>query len=313
MGHIQLEKPMNPRRFDPFGLLETAVRQARITPILAALAALALPVHAATSDFTSSYKGGSSSCGTTYQIKGKEPADTATHPVFIYMVGTSDTYDNAQGMAAVQGMADRGYVAATIEYPNAAMGYCNTLTARSKCIFDQSSAQSAVAALCARGQADCSKGIVVGGFSQGALLGILSRNYDTRVEAVYATGAHKNYIIYNVNACVGNGNRALPSSRLRVINGENDLYGGGTQSAVRASSVAVSGYQCSGTSCLQADGSGWRLVLKSEVQDGSADHCYLRAKGCLSNQNNLDAGWLTGPAAWTLNANLDWLTQFTAH
>jgi len=304
---------MNTRRFDPLCQLIPAVRQAALLPILAAFAACALPAHAATSDFTASYKGGSSSCGTTYQIKGKEPADTTTHPVFIYMVGTSDSYDNAQAMAAVQGMVDRGYVAATIEYPNSAMGYCNTLTARSKCIFDQSSAQSAVAALCSRGQADCSKGIVVGGFSQGALLGILSRNFDSRVEAVFAAGAHKNYIIYNVNACVGNGNRALPSSRLRVINGENDLYGGGTQSAVRTSSVAVSGYQCTGTSCLQADGSGWRMVLKSEVQDGSADHCYLRANGCLSNQNKLDAGWLTGTAAWTLNANLDWLTQFTAH
>lgn len=286
---------------------------AAITPLITALLALSLPVHAATSDFTGSYKGGSTSCNTTYQIKGKEPADTSRHPVFIYMVGTSDTYDNAQAMAAVQGMADRGYVAATIQYANSAMGYCNTLSTRSKCIFDQSSAQSAVAALCSRDQADCSKGIVVGGFSQGALLGILSKNFDSRVEAVYASGAHKNYIIYNVNACVGNGKRVLPQDRLRVINGENDIYGGGTQSTVRASSVAVSGYSCTGTSCLQPDGSGWRMVLKSEVQDGSADHCYFRAKGCLSNQNSLDSGWQTGNAAWTLNTNLDWLTQFTAH
>lgn len=286
---------------------------AAITPLVAALLALSLPARAATADFTSTYKGGSSSCNTTYQIKGKEPADSSRHPVFIYMVGTSDTYDNAQAMAAVQGMADRGYVAATIQYANSAMGYCNTLNTRSKCIFDQASAQSAVAALCSRDQADCSKGIVVGGFSQGALLGILSKNHDSRVEAVYASGAHKNYIIYNVNACVGNGNRTLPQTRLRVINGENDIYGGGSQSTVRASSVAVSGYTCTGTTCLQPDGSGWRMVLKSEVQDGSADHCYFRAKGCLSNQNNLDTGWQTGSTAWTLNANLDWLTQFTAH
>ncbi|WP_152606349.1 hypothetical protein [Aquabacterium sp. NJ1] len=294
------------------GPLTKLVRLATITPLLAAILALALPAHAATSDFTASYKGGSSSCGTTYQIKGKEPADQNKHPVFIYMVGTSDTYDNAQAMTAVQGMADRGYVAATIEYPNAAMGFCNTLTARSKCIFDQSSAQSAVAALCSREHADCGKGMVVGGFSQGALLSILAKNFDNRVEAVYATGAHKNYIIYNVNACVGNGKRVLPSSRLRVVNGENDLYGGGTQAGVRSSSEALTGYQCNGTSCLQGNGSGWRMVLKSEVQDGSADHCYIRANSCLSNQNNLDPGWATGTAEWTLNGNLDWLTQFTA-
>jgi len=116
--------------------------------------------------FTATYKGGSSSCGTTYSIQGKEPSTPGSYPVFIYLVGTSETYNNAQATAAVDYMSSHGYVAATVQYASATFGDCTALTARSKCIFDATSASSAVAALCARADAACSKGIVVAGFSQ---------------------------------------------------------------------------------------------------------------------------------------------------
>ena len=298
--------------FKPLRGIASCLRQASSTAIVVGAAMLTMPVFAANSDFTASYKGGTTSCGTTYQIKGVEPVGASKKPVFIYMVGTNEKYDNASAMAAIQGMANRGYVAATVEYASAAMGPCTSLTTKSKCVFDKSSAQSAVSVICSRSSADCSKGIVVGGFSQGSLLAILSKNYDSRVQAVYGMGTHKNYIIFNPTSCAANGNRVLPQDRLRVINGENDFYGGGTQNSVRSSSQVMTGYQCSGTSCLQPDGSGWRMVLKSEVQDGSADHCYMRAAGCLASENNLDVGWISGADEWELNANLDWLSKFTA-
>ena len=117
--------------------------------------------------FTATYKGGSSTCGTNYSIQGKEPSSLGTYPVFVYMVGTSESYTNASALAAVDEMAGRGYVAATVQYASSTFGSCSTLTARSKCIFDSTSSTSAVAALCSRAKADCSKGIVVAGFSQG--------------------------------------------------------------------------------------------------------------------------------------------------
>ncbi|HLM45862.1 MAG TPA: hypothetical protein VK458_18480, partial [Myxococcaceae bacterium] len=82
--------------------------------------------------FTTTYKGGSGTCGTTYNIQGKEPSSTLKYPVFIYMVGTSETYNNASALAAVDEMAGRGFVAATVQYPNSTFGACSTLTARAK-------------------------------------------------------------------------------------------------------------------------------------------------------------------------------------
>lgn len=276
-------------------------------------AMFSLVATAANLNFTSSYKGGTTSCGTKYNIKGMEPISTGKKPVFIFMAGTNETYDNATAMAAVKGMADRGYVAATVEYASALFGRCSALQTKAKCVFDKSSAQSAVAAICSRLTADCSKGIVVGGFSQGALLAIMGKNFDGRVQAAYGMGAHKSYAgLFDTSTCVGDGTRTLPSTRLRIVNGEGDFYGGGTQTSVRDSSQVVTGYKCSGNNCLQPEGNGWRMVLDSEVADGSADHCYTRASGCLGSQNELDAGWATGGNDWQLKANLDWLTKFTA-
>src|SRR5690348_2984607 len=133
----------------------------------------AFAARAATTSFTATYTGqgsGASTCGTTFSISGQEPSTTGTHPVFVYMVGTSETYTNASATAAVTGMANRGYVAATVQYDSGSFGNCAQISGKAQCIFDASSATSAVRVLCARAKADCSKGIVVGGFSQGSVI-----------------------------------------------------------------------------------------------------------------------------------------------
>lgn len=262
--------------------------------------------------FTATYKGGSSSCGTTYSIQGKEPSSTSRYPVFIYMVGTSETYNNASALAAVNEMAGRGYVAATVQYASSSFGSCSTLTARSKCIFDASSASSAVAALCSRPTADCSKGIVVAGFSQGSILAILAKNYDSRVQAAYGLGAGVQYSFYDLRACVANGKRTLTSDRLRAVNGEADSFMGGTESSVRGQLQELTGRGCTSTSCFASNGSGWYIVKHAEASDGNADHCYMRATGgCSGSQNSLDQKWLNGTYDWSADTNLQWLTGFT--
>ncbi len=262
--------------------------------------------------FTASYRGGSSSCGTAYSIQGKEPSSTSRFPVFIYMVGTSETYNNASALAAVEEMAGRGYVAATVQYPNSSFGDCTTLSARSKCIFDATSASSAVAALCSRPTADCSKGIVVAGFSQGSILAILAKNYDTRVQAAYGLGAGVQYSFYDLRACVASGKRALSSSRLRAVNGEADGFMGGSESSVRAQLQELTGRSCTSSSCLASDGSGWYIVKHAEVSDGNAEHCYMRATGgCNGSQSSLDQKWLNGTYNWSVDPNMQWLAGFT--
>ncbi len=271
-------------------------------------------VWAATTSFTATYKGQGSSgtCGTTYNISGQEPSVAGHYPVFLYMVGTTESYTNASATAAVTGMANRGYVAATIQYNSGSFGNCSAISAKAACIFKPSSATSAVSVLCSRANADCTKGIVVAGFSQGSIIADLAKNYDTRVQAAYGMGDGVTYSFYNLTSCVGNGNRTLTSDHLRVANGESDSFGTGNISQLQS----LTGFNCGSTaySCLQSNGSGWYRVRNNQVQDGTADHCYMRASGgCTGSQNSLDAGWQNGTDLWELNANLDWLSGFTQH
>ena len=272
-----------------------------------------------TTSFTATYTGqgnGATTCNTSFNISGQEPTTTGTFPVFVYMVGTSETFTNASATAAVAGMASRGFVAATVAYNSGTFGNCSAISGKARCIFNPSSTTSAISTLCARAKADCSKGIVVGGFSQGAVIATLAKNFNAGVQAAYGLGDGVIYSIFNLTSCMGNGNRTLASDHLRVVDGEKDQFIGPTASNVRSQFLTLTGLSC-GTSaftCLQSNGSGWIIVQNAQVGDASADHCYMRQTGdCSGSANSLDVGWQTGADVWELNANLDWLTGFTAH
>ena len=282
---------------------------------VAVLLSIATALAGQTVDFAAAYRGGSSSCSTTYSIKGVEPSMPGRYPVFFYMVGTSEAYDNASAMAAIRNMAGRGYVAATVQYPNGTFGGCSTLGSRAKCIFNGASASSAVATICSRANADCSKGIAVAGFSQGSVLAILAKNYEARVRAAYGLGAGVQYSFYDLRACVADGKRTLTSDRLRAVNGEVDGFTGSSPSGVRSQLQQLTGLTCTtaSTSCFRANNSGWYMVSGFETDDGTADHCYMRVGGCgNNNQNMLDTAWRS-TFLWSLDTNLQWLTGFTEH
>jgi hypothetical protein len=272
---------------------------------------------AAQTNFASAYNGAGTSggsCSMSYSIAGVEPSGTGPYPVFIYLVGTNEAYNNAAAMAAVNAMAGKGYVAATVDYAESQFGTCSVLSGKSSCVFNPNSTLSAVSQLCSRAKADCSKGIVVGGFSQGSILALLAKNYDARVQAAYGIGMSNAYSVYDLSTCVSNGKRSLPSDRLRAVDGERDNFAGGTQSAVQSSLQNVTGLACAAgsTACMNPNNSGWIIVKNSQVGDGSADHCYMRASGdCLGSQNSLDGNWNNGTANWSKDANLQWLTNFT--
>jgi hypothetical protein len=119
---------------------------------------------------------------------------------------------------------------------------------------------------------------------------------------------------YDLSSCVSNGNRTLASDRLRAVDGERDNFAGGTQSTVQNALQNVTGLKCAAGSsaCMNGNGSGWIIVKNSQVADGSADHCYMRASGdCFGSQNSLDGNWNNGTANWSKDANLQWLTNFT--
>lgn len=269
----------------------------------------------ATSAFSDSYAGagGVGTCDTHYAITGVMPDTGTAHPVFVYLVGTSEAHDNAQALAAITRMAQSGFVAASVQYRSEVFGTCAEIARKAACIFKPSASDSAISKLCARG--DCDKGIVVGGFSQGAIAAILARNTDKRVKAVYGMGALNSYASYNLASCMNNRKHVLPSNSLRIVNGEKDQFAGSNAATVRASSQAVSGKKCAANAsvCLNSNGSGWLMVRNAQVRDKSADHCYQRAtKDCLGDQNALDTNWRSSGANWALPANLKWLKSFVS-
>jgi|HubBroStandDraft_4_1064222.scaffolds.fasta_scaffold26213_3 hypothetical protein len=271
----------------------------------------------ATDSFTASYKGqgsGSTTCNTSYTITGQEPAASGTYPVFLYFVGTTETATNASATAAVQGMANKGYVAATIAYDSGEFGSCSQIGGKAQCAFNPNSSTSAVETLCGRAKANCGLGIVVAGFSQGAVIATLAKNTDSRVQAAYGMGDGVSYTSeFNLSSCMANGNRTLPSDRLRAVNGQADEFTGDTEAKQQTNMQSLTGFDCASgsTSCLQSNGSGWIIVQNSQTQADDADHCYMRHGGCLASQNSLDSGWENGSSNWELAANLTWLTQFT--
>jgi len=269
-----------------------------------------------TTSFTDTYTGqgsGASTCNTTFNITGQEPAASGTFPVFVYMVGTTESFNNnGAEAAAVSRMAARGFVSASIQYDSGQFGNCTQISGKAKCAFNPASAASAISKLCSRAKADCNKGVVVGGFSQGAVMATLARNFDARVQAAWGMGDGVTYSFFNLNACMANGNRSLASDHLRIVNGQADQFLGPQIASVRNQSQTVTGLNCGSTanSCLQPNGSGWIIVLNAQVNSGRADHCYMRTNGCGSSQTTNDPGWLNGTDPWELNANLNWLSGF---
>jgi hypothetical protein len=272
----------------------------------------------AQTSFTMTYMGGSTSaCGTSYSISGKEPTATGKYPVYVHIGGTGETYTSNWANAAVSAAAAKGFVAATVQYDNGSFGTCDTISTRAKCIFDANNVNSAIAKLCSRAKADCSKGVVTGGLSQGSVISVLAKNFDSRVRASMAQGNGATYTAaYNLSSCMANGSHAQPGNRIRVINGELDMFVGGSVATAGASGKLVTGANCaSGTqNCLQADGSGWYVVKGTQVLDGYADHCFMGYGGndyiSQCSGTLVDSNYQNGTGPWALPATITWLKSF---
>jgi dienelactone hydrolase len=246
-------------------------------------------------------------------IAGYEPEEAGAYPVFVYLTGTLMTFNGPDARNLTEDMARRGFVAATVEYTNGLYPpECGLMTTRAKCVFNASSPSSAIARICAHPKAACAtKGIVVAGFSQGANMASLARNYDPRARAAFLMGHGANGLGgLPLGTCLFDSSNAFTSSQMRAVNGEYDFFFGNTPHGVRSRLELASGVSCPGAwDCLQADGSGWYMVKGSELGDGHADHCYFYSNANLtcSAFSDFDASWNSGPSVWAKPADLDWL------
>ena len=269
-----------------------------------------------TTSFSTSYAGeslGICNSFTRESIFGYEPTTSGTYPVFVYVTGTTMPFKGPEAMALIQDMAARGFVAATVEYDNLLYPLeCGLMQARARCIYNKNSFDSAISRICGRSKAACStKGIVVSGFSQGANIGSLAKNYDSRVRAAYLIG-HGGIGALNLplQGCLQASANDFANNQMRVINGENDGFFGGDPDGVRNQLQIATGVSCPGSwNCLQPDGSGWAMVRASELADGTADHCYYYVNGGLTcAPAPIDPAW-SGSAAWARPADLNWLAS----
>ncbi|MEE7502562.1 hypothetical protein [Methylobacterium mesophilicum] len=288
--------------------------------ILCAIVGLAGPAAAndqtqatyETESFQSTYTAG----GTTYNIEGRRPKTSGNYPVYVHIGGTGEPYQSLWALAAIEAAAERGMVAASVQYANGLFGNCSVISEKAKAIFDSSNANSAIKQLCSSTRADCSKGVVTGGLSQGSIISVLSHDYDSRVRASFGQGTGSTYTqYYDLSSCIADGKHTQSGSNLRIINGEHDGFVGGSLAVAASQAALVTGLSCSSgsQSCFRTNGSGWYVVKDSEVQDGYADHCFMGYGGLPYTQCMglyVDSHYASGRTGWELNPTMDWLAGF---
>lgn len=246
-----------------------------------------------------------------YQLPNPARFGPGPYPVFIYAPGTYEPYNSPLAMEFVSQMATRGFLSASPAYDNTeSVQDCKVYTERAQGIYDATRPTSAVGVLCLLSGANCSKGIVTSGISQGGFMAVLARNYAPNVKAVYALSMsdYAQNIGEGFAACVDKSVTAIPANRLTIVNGVSDTIFGGQQPTEN-----VSGYTCPSGSvqCWSPDGNGagWYDVQNWEVRDGLADHCYFMVANPQVNCAGIgDPGWLPPSTNnWSLKTNLDWL------
>jgi hypothetical protein len=235
------------------------------------------------------------------------------YPVFIYVPGTYEGYEDPLAQLFVTSMVKRGFLSASVAYSNNSLAQsCPLYKPKAQGIFDSTRSTSATATVCSLSSADCSKGIVTSGISQGGFIAVMAKNYDPRVQAVYALSmsdyaqnAHEPF------ACVDKQNTSIPANRVTIVNGISDPAFTGQQPVQN-----VSGFTCPDGSyqCWSPDnsGAGWYVVQNWQVVSGKADHCYFMdgnktSVGCVGIG---DPNWLP-PAAenWSFASNMAWLAS----
>jgi len=259
-----------------------------------------------------------------YPINGHEPDGTGPFPLFVWLQGTGQDQTGPNTEAFTSYAADNDVVGAAVHYFN---GYgstevccypetCDAWLTKAEELFSTSDDSSAVSVLCAREEVDCSLGIVIAGFSQGAQLASLSANYvtDYDMRGVYEMAGGDVTLAYydtDFSDCLSFDALSWSESQIRAVTGSHDEVFGITVDGVRDQLISITGRSCDKTdnttlNCIQEDGSGWYIVQDSEA--GIASHCYAFDGACFAGvfTSEYEGGCGTN-CEWSFEANMDWL------
>ena len=258
-------------------------------------------------EFSTSYTGG-------YSIKGYTPSSVGKHPLYIWLTGTGMDSWGIDAQQYTQYMASHGVVGASVFYNSDAYPVlCSGFRNKAESIFNISNEDSAIGVLCKRSDVDCTMGVVVSGFSQGAQLTSLAKNYAGNiVKAIYESAGGNRLTLTGIGPgfvkCLSHEYLTIPTIDIRSVIGESDDYFGRTQPGLQHQQEAITGQICSnGTyNCMNSDGSGWYILLNSQPASGKAIHCYAYQNANCSIQG-FDDQYSSSTSPWSLTSNLNWL------
>lgn len=279
-------------------------------------------------------------CDRVLRMTGSEPMEPGRYPVAIFLVGTSGDHDYPGIVENVlPALARQGFVAASLEYENAtllgAAQNCNLYRDNAACMVRNeldhvgSERRSAVAQLCGRAQADCGKGVVFLGHSQGGLTAVQAFRFAPIappspepmpvLTAVAPMGVGPaGYVlgqrVIDLSECMAATSLAIDPNALLVINGEHDAFFNGPtgdQAGGQDALELVTGRQCAGPTwdCRGADGDGYVLVKPEEVSTGRAEHEFMT----IPEHSFAEPNWIAADnhAAWSLANVAGWLRSRT--
>jgi hypothetical protein len=260
----------------------------------------------------------------------KEPDGAGPFPVFLYTVGTGEPYNSAEATAIITLAANMGFVAASLDYQSGTLPkWCGADTGwyKARCAYSTShNSHSALGAVCARVKtANCSRGIVVGGFSQGAAMAAMARNFDTRIRGAWTMGFANRHWDGTLQSCFNFGAGAFGTNQARLLaNNRFRIVRGALEGINHTWMNEPTGRSCAAgtTNCLTgANGSGWYLAALSELNAtlNPAKHCFMTNnpldwfgnKVDCANTHAVDPKFGAAPPAVTYTSgayrNLQWL------
>lgn len=282
--------------------------------VASALLLLATAAHSQTTQFSTTYK--AAGMNKALSINGYEPSAAGTYPVFIYVTGTKLSPWSADDQLVAQEMAGRGFVAVSVDYPTRMLypGNCSILSTTVAQVFSAADPASAVNVVASRAKADLTKGLVVMGFSQGANIASLAKNFNASVAGAVLIG--NGYTSWGAS-CYGDGYTAITGAQSRSLIGATDsayVFNGGPGGNIDQNRIVMettSGMSCgpAATSCTDAGGGGWYIVQAFETASNNDGHCFFYGSSPCGGMP-LDAQFVNGSHYWSLEPSLDWLAAF---
>ncbi|HKR50029.1 MAG TPA: dienelactone hydrolase family protein [Pseudonocardiaceae bacterium] len=236
------------------------------------------------------------SCSRSLNAAVWEPAASGRYPVAIVTVGTFGSITAPAYQELAREFGRQGFVAIVADYNTEVItkpiDRMDRVKAKANCTYKRSRPESVMTKVCARAKADCTKGIVTSGHSQGGAMAVPGHDYDSRIAATHVWGTGNDVPV-----------TTEMKSKTRVIAGEKDTAG-----KTPTDLNAMTGLNCDDQwECFRPNGSGWRRVRDSEVTDGDADHCFTTYDGC---SGPIDLKAMDASKNWSYPANVTWLKNF---